>query len=337
MLNFAPSELIWECREQVESECGYEPNPFPSLGLARQYQNIGNRPFQVWRDLVRTYSARRLGYFNDFLPAISGLAERIQRQTGSEYYAGIWEQDLIPSLLWKVTRGFDRISEPFPRVPYPRDPNTDKDRECRAPSWSWASVQGSITTAGTDIKGSSKRAGYPLQSGNFNINEGLANMTSDIRNPKVEGLSQETPNSSFGEVAGGLLKLEGRLIPVELTYTDRHDTGWTYELKFPRDRFLMDVFYPDTQLEPFPKYRWSDNFVQTAVRANDVPKAQFSVTVHCLRIARESTGPGRHFTDHGFVLGRSKDNNSLFKRIGSFKFVDSSYFDRVSPQAVTIA
>ncbi|KAH9212897.1 heterokaryon incompatibility protein-domain-containing protein, partial [Leptodontidium sp. 2 PMI_412] len=137
MLNFAPSELIWECRQEVESECGYEPKPFPSLGLAQKYLDIGEEPFKLWQDLVQTYSTRTFGDFTDFLPGISGLAKRIQDQTGSAYHAGMWKMDMVPSLLWEVTRGFDRVKEPRPTVPEP-------SVECKAPSWSWASVEGRI-------------------------------------------------------------------------------------------------------------------------------------------------------------------------------------------------
>ena len=93
ILNFAPSELIWECRQEVISECGYEPQSLPSLELARKYHKLEADPLAIWRELVQFYSTRELGNFNDILPAISGLAIRVRDLTNSKYVAGLWENN----------------------------------------------------------------------------------------------------------------------------------------------------------------------------------------------------------------------------------------------------
>ncbi|KAH6698426.1 heterokaryon incompatibility protein-domain-containing protein, partial [Leptodontidium sp. MPI-SDFR-AT-0119] len=328
MLNFAPSELIWECRQEVESECGYEPKPFPSLGLAQKYLDIGEEPFKLWQDLVQTYSTRTFGDFTDFLPGISGLAKRIQDQTGSAYHAGMWKMDMVPSLLWEVTRGFDRVKEPRPTVPEP-------SVECKAPSWSWASVEGRIRTSDTDIRNSCRPAGYSPSLGGSGVDGSFSNMTPDIPEPEVEGLEQLTPNSSFGKVAGGLLIIKGRLIPVRLTYSRGRDGIWTYQLMLPGEHDSGIGFSPDTELEPFP--RWSQAQNRTVRRTNEILTTGFSVTVHCLRIATWPGAPNQRLTDDGLVLGRSEDNNNYFKRIGYFSFENSSHFDYVLPQSVTIS
>jgi hypothetical protein len=72
------------------------------------------------------------------LPAISGIAEKIQRDIGGRYLAGIWETDLC-GLLWycgnkPIRCKLDSIPLPKSQTPV-RSPKT-----YRAPTWSWASV-----------------------------------------------------------------------------------------------------------------------------------------------------------------------------------------------------
>lgn len=77
---------------------------------------------QSWYGLVELYGERKLTYPSDKFPAISGLASVFETLLDDEYVAGIWRSQLAECLLW---HGSSR------RV-----------REYRAPSWSWASVDG---------------------------------------------------------------------------------------------------------------------------------------------------------------------------------------------------
>jgi len=60
----------------------------------------------------------------DRLPALAGLAKALAERTGDEYLAGIWKKGLIEGLLWYGED--DLLLTPT----------------YRAPSWSWASVDG---------------------------------------------------------------------------------------------------------------------------------------------------------------------------------------------------
>lgn len=335
VLNFAPSELIWECREDVESECEYEPQDLPSLGLARKYHDVQERPFELWQELIQSYSARSLKNFNDLLPAISGLAKRVQDKTGSKYFAGIWEQDLVPSLLWEVTRGFDRIGEPLPKVPDPIDPDTKAHMKCTTPSWSWASIQGWVRTSDTTMGNSSKHAGYRGPGGFTAVNRSFAAMKLDVRNVKVEDIVPSKRDNPFGEVTGGTLKLYGRLIQVTLTCTHKKSTGWTYMVKVPGQPGSGTRISADTELKLYPNPgSWAP--YRTVRRSNDTPKSEFAVTAHCLLVVQGPAAPGRRATQDGLVLGLSEDDDDEFKRIGYFSFPNSSCFDGVSYQLVTI-
>ena len=73
------------------------------------------------------YSGLRLTNPADKLPAISALAEILRRGNQQQYLAGLWGDSLLVDMCWELER-------PFPWIP-----------QWRAPTWSWASVDGPIT------------------------------------------------------------------------------------------------------------------------------------------------------------------------------------------------
>lgn len=62
--------------------------------------------FRSYYDLVERFSARRLTESSDKLPALSGIAQRLQPILG-EYLAGIWRDGFARGLLWWVKEGGD--------------------------------------------------------------------------------------------------------------------------------------------------------------------------------------------------------------------------------------
>jgi hypothetical protein len=63
-----------------------------------------------WNELIEGYSARRLTYLKDKLPAVGGVAAEIQKVTGSRYLAGLWRETLREDFLWRV------CGERYPRT-----------------------------------------------------------------------------------------------------------------------------------------------------------------------------------------------------------------------------
>ena len=145
VLHFGRRQLAWECRELNAMEL------FPGGLPHRTYstllkQNIGStlaesdwevspernrRAFSLWREMVKIYSGCSLTKPEDKLIALSGVAERLRRATCDEYMAGMWRRTMAFDLpWWRDTE----LRDSFPRrlVRY------------RAPSWSWASVEGAI-------------------------------------------------------------------------------------------------------------------------------------------------------------------------------------------------
>ncbi|ERF74718.1 hypothetical protein EPUS_04887 [Endocarpon pusillum Z07020] len=101
----------------------------------------GTREFivtRLWMMLVANYTSRKLTFGNDKLPAISGLASHMAQLIPDKYFAGIWQGTLFQhwQLLWRVP-------------PYRDSRVGGRTAACagRAPSWSWASVDGPVLFA----------------------------------------------------------------------------------------------------------------------------------------------------------------------------------------------
>lgn len=88
---------------------------------------MSNPVYLLWRNLIQGYSSCALTKPEDRLPAFAGIAKLFQEITGDEYLAGLWRSRFLDGLDWRV-----------------REPQSDTTRSYRAPSWSWASVNGPI-------------------------------------------------------------------------------------------------------------------------------------------------------------------------------------------------
>jgi hypothetical protein len=73
----------------------------------REWGAANKGPFTVWYKAVSYFSSRGLTYEKDKLPALSGLVAEIRLQTGATYLAGLWEQDLLNGLCWRLYPGSD--------------------------------------------------------------------------------------------------------------------------------------------------------------------------------------------------------------------------------------
>jgi hypothetical protein len=82
-----------------------------------------------WYDFIKEYTARNLTKDTDKFPAIAGVARAVQQQTSMRYLAGLWDQDLLLGLSWSREKATETLR---------------LAAQYRAPSWSWASVDGQI-------------------------------------------------------------------------------------------------------------------------------------------------------------------------------------------------
>lgn len=155
ILHFGASQIFLECNCQSTSEgfaFGATSTPGES-GMDGISKNIIHNwenqvfiffpyPFSRWYHCVGEYTRRNLTYSGDKLIAISGVAREISRKSPSlqnpdAYLAGLWRADMLRGLLWEPVRQME-LREPVRQMePRPVDPY-------RAPSWSWAALDGPI-------------------------------------------------------------------------------------------------------------------------------------------------------------------------------------------------
>lgn len=138
-ISYEKGELSWKCRT-----CQCREGLVESQPLSRQVseRDVPSNIRAGWRCTVAEYSKKSLTYPDDRLPAIAGLAERARHGSPAGYLCGVWMDQLAESLLWEH-RG--RLVDGT-RV-------HARQRKRRAPSWSWASVDGQITfLTGADPK-----------------------------------------------------------------------------------------------------------------------------------------------------------------------------------------
>lgn len=126
VLTYGTSELSWTCNCAGIKEI----QPAPSLA---PHKAIESPKWNGWHQIAEDYCSRELTRNMDKLPALSGLVEAFREVSGDTYLAGLWMRNLSHQLLWQhcglLINGRYRYTQPS---------------EYRAPSWSWASVDGLV-------------------------------------------------------------------------------------------------------------------------------------------------------------------------------------------------
>lgn len=158
-----------------------------------------------WEFLVINYSSRELTKPMDKLPAISSLAQYFDKSSNGRngrYLAGLWEAHLPCSLLWH------RISIP---ITLPQ-PNPARPTAYRAPTWSWASINGTVEFVSTTCQGKDRGvmaqvisvdlcpAGDNIPSQPMIYRLGLRSRMKSLQKDFLEetkSLSTTTPNEEF--------------------------------------------------------------------------------------------------------------------------------------------
>ncbi|KAI0628558.1 heterokaryon incompatibility protein-domain-containing protein [Trametes polyzona] len=139
---------------------------------------------KAWWDVVEAYSGRDLSYPSDKFVACAGLAEEFGRVRGGleNYLCGLWRDTLLHDLLW-----------------YLRRPVEARAKEYRAPSWSWASLDGAVRRGTSWLEHD-----RPL---------------AEVVGAAVKLVDKRVP---FGAVTGGHLVLRVPFIPAAITPPDEY-------------------------------------------------------------------------------------------------------------------
>ncbi|KPM39532.1 hypothetical protein AK830_g7021 [Neonectria ditissima] len=148
IIHFASEQVIWDCNELTACESLPQgTNTWPDSPST--HFNIGcklgstfltptdtvDKGLGKWARIVDTYSACGLTVLTDKLMAISGVADHLRNNFSLEYCVGLWRSRLEIQLAW-----------------YVREPQPGRSvRNDLAPSWSWASVNGSVDLQQIDL------------------------------------------------------------------------------------------------------------------------------------------------------------------------------------------
>ncbi|EIW52302.1 HET-domain-containing protein, partial [Trametes versicolor FP-101664 SS1] len=91
---------------------------------------------EAWLEVVGDYSSRTASVESDKLVACAAVAEQFHRVLRSDYLAGLWRSDaLLIDLVWTTVE----LEDPIPERPLHIRPTA-----YRAPSWSWAAIEGDV-------------------------------------------------------------------------------------------------------------------------------------------------------------------------------------------------
>ncbi|KAJ4129128.1 hypothetical protein NW768_007661 [Fusarium equiseti] len=146
ILHFGQNLILWECHELSASELdpeGLDPkgldgnSGFSSSTFLSIFQNLKSEEISLdlfmdqWLEFISIYSRAECSYYSDRLPALSGIANIIQKKIGKKYIAGLWEPGFTRGLMW--VGGTPKTGHDFETT----DLETE-ERQLNIPSWSWA-------------------------------------------------------------------------------------------------------------------------------------------------------------------------------------------------------
>jgi hypothetical protein len=147
-LHFASDQVSFECKKGFELETRRPCNNIDpgSLDMQLLYwvlvefwdrnsasvtKLLSALVMRVWVGIIEDYTIRKLTFESDKLAAIEGLASYVASLTQDRYVFGLWRDSLENGLLWR-TASYKNVKERRGRV------------RARAPSWSWASMDGRV-------------------------------------------------------------------------------------------------------------------------------------------------------------------------------------------------
>lgn len=188
MLHYTEAELVWECMEAFHCECGadisergawFRDSFKPAFALNFRKNDFLSR-INIWYRLIEEFTAKDITKESDRLPALSGIAQGLQCADLGTYMAGMWSMSIPESLCWTPVLVIGKRPQDLHRRAHPY----------RAPSWSWAALEGDVQ-----------------------FHDGLFDETSKERAVRVvDGWCTPSGLDPYGQVKGGHLVLSAPLI-----------------------------------------------------------------------------------------------------------------------------
>jgi hypothetical protein len=247
-------------------------------GVESQEQAI-----DFWNCVVSIYSRCELTFEKDKLVALAGVARALKVQMGCDYLAGMWRIELERNLLWSVESKFTRPEED------------------RAPSWSWASVDG-------EIKMPERRSRFEDE---------VVKDEAEIEILRVS--TQKKSADEMGQVKGGALTVRGPLMTCFVQRTD--DFGGFLPSEVAED-------YDSEDDDDLPAYFiringvWGEGVL--SIDAHEPFDTSLKTKLYCLPIMK---GKGLMDDDscRCLVLERTTKEPGVFKRRGTLLFFHAAH------------
>lgn len=272
-------ELSWRCRDASACECsgGNRRMEYDHSLSVLQGHSIEKLRLQ-WQNMVEEFTWLQLSFEEDRLPAFSGLAQQYQPHLESEYLAGLWRENLVADLMWFAYPDYGIEAEPY---------STNRPSRWRAPSWSWASVEGPILfSKDYHISGAEACA--------ENVTS-LAEIT-DVTS-LVEIISAECSASSLdpmGTVATGRLVVKGSGRPACLKHRESCEGSDTRHFTVKHTGMSSSHIHSNFSVDGHEANVDYDLIKHGLMRSNS------DMSVYCLCLA------GMSFIERTFLLGKGE-------------------------------
>ncbi|KAI0847267.1 HET-domain-containing protein [Daldinia vernicosa] len=212
VLHFGKEQMFWECLTDFKCEDGKNYTGESDGHFVAKFMKIRKQigvcaaqgielDWKAWYQLLEEYTTRKFTISTDKLPAVVGAAALFKStKPTATYIAGLWREDIARGLLWcahyyhapgRKVWGIsttDEISE------------LSKPPTKRAPSWSWAALDGALDF-------------WALRIGGFAV--------------EVLDVAIEAEKEAIYGYPDGIIKLRGRL--AQMFYhppqDNKHDVG----------------------------------------------------------------------------------------------------------------
>jgi hypothetical protein len=305
VIHFTSEGLRFECPTHFKAEDGHVSAP-GYISLWRELETGDNNVLlrsklhRFWRLMLSDYSQRGITRRSDLLPALSGLAARMQELHCAEYLAGLWRDRLLEDLCWTTQ------DSKWNKAPCVRADETN------VPSWSWVSI------AYPSI--------YPIinERGEFVPHCEVLRCTTNLTKSQW---------NRFGEVTSGELVLRGPLRKAKLTYAGQSTSGAMNTIDFGAGS--TTEIEEDARLISF-EHEVAGVKEKTWRRAVEGEQSKWDVAeVWCLKVGTWTMGQslqvlGGLDLDFVMVLGKSRRVEGAFERLGFLeKIYGGKAFDNV--------
>lgn len=310
ILKYEQEQMQFRCEQMIGFEDG-RCEPYKRLERTHTYNKIPERidviarhpnvlaakaeMFRRWYEILEQYTRRSMTDPEDKLTAIAGIAECIHNTVQCKYLFGLWEDDLIRGLLWSNRTYTSRFNRPL------RRPNTK-----RAPSWSWASVEGPVIT---------KHLGRQ------------EDRYCSMQNHRIKIVAHATTTLSFDPLRMHYpfeLQIQGVLKSVRSFRTGIADFR-PKDLAFSKFRFVRahGILLEPVEASSGETDTSADKKVVGA-GLFDVPEEEAPASLWCTRLVIQE----------GLLLARVE--KGVYRRVGVFQVADENWFDQGETEEFTI-